>query len=38
MSFAEEVVHVKVGLSYVSVANAELNLKQEITAWNIAKV
>ncbi len=30
-------VHVKVGLSYVSIANAELNLKQEISGWGFQK-
>ncbi len=27
-------IHVKVGISYVSIANAELNLKQEIPDWD----
>jgi predicted alpha-1,2-mannosidase len=30
-------VHVKVGISYVSAANASLNLKQEIAGWDFAK-
>ncbi len=30
-------VHVKVGLSYVGVANAELNLKREIPDWDLDK-
>ena len=31
-------VHLKVGISYVSVANAELNLNREIPGWNLEKV
>jgi predicted alpha-1,2-mannosidase len=39
ISFAETVTvfHMKVGLSYVSTANAALNLKQEIPHWSLAK-
>ncbi len=40
ISFPEKVttVHLKVGLSYVSVANAQLNLKEEIPHWSFEKV
>lgn len=40
LSFPEDmqVIHVKVGLSYVSARNAELNLKQEINGWNLEAV
>jgi predicted alpha-1,2-mannosidase len=31
-------LHLKVGISYVSAANARLNLKQEIPAWDFEKV
>ncbi len=31
-------VHLKEGISYVSVANAEMNLQQEIPGWDLAKV
>ena len=31
-------LHLKVGISYVSAANASLNLKQEIPAWDFEKV
>jgi len=31
-------VHLKVGISYVSVANAELNMNREIPGWNLEKV
>ncbi len=31
-------VHLKVGISYVSVANAELNLNREIPGWDLQKV
>ena len=31
-------VHLKVGISYVSVANAELNLNREIPGWDLEKV
>jgi predicted alpha-1,2-mannosidase len=39
LSFPEQtgVVHLKIGLSYVSVANAELNLKQEIPDWSLER-
>lgn len=39
ISFREDAmtVHMKVGLSYVSVANAQLNLKQEIPHWSLEK-
>jgi predicted alpha-1,2-mannosidase len=39
ISFAETVtaLQMKVGLSYVSVANAALNLKQEIPRWSLEK-
>jgi predicted alpha-1,2-mannosidase len=33
-----KVLHLKVGLSFVSVANAELNLAKEIPDWDFAKV
>ncbi|MGA2349540.1 MAG: GH92 family glycosyl hydrolase [Terracidiphilus sp.] len=32
------VLHIKVGLSYVSAANAEINLAKEIPGWDFAKV
>ena len=31
-------VHIKVGISYVSVANAELNMNREIPGWDLEKV
>lgn len=33
-----KVLHVKVGLSYVSTANAEMNLAKEIPGWDFGKV
>jgi predicted alpha-1,2-mannosidase len=33
-----KVLHVKVGLSYVSAANAEMNLAKEIPGWDFGKV
>ena len=40
ISFPETMrtVHVKVGISYVSIANAEVNLAQEIPSWDFEKV
>jgi predicted alpha-1,2-mannosidase len=35
---AVRTVHLKVGISYVSVANASMNLKQEIPGWDFDKV
>jgi predicted alpha-1,2-mannosidase len=35
---ATEVLHVKVGISYVSVANAAMNLEKEIPGWELEKV
>jgi predicted alpha-1,2-mannosidase len=35
---AVRALHLKVGISYVSAANASLNLKQEIPGWDFAKV
>lgn len=31
-------IHLKVGISYVSIANAEMNLKREIPGWDLKKV
>jgi predicted alpha-1,2-mannosidase len=35
---AASVLHVKIGISYVSVANAAMNLEKEIPAWDFEKV
>lgn len=35
---AARTVHLKVGISFVSVANASLNLRQEIPGWDFAKI
>ena len=35
---SKKTIHLKVGISYVSVANAELNLNQEIPGWDLEKV
>ena len=35
---AAEVLHVKVGISYVSAANAAMNLEKEIPGWDFEKV
>jgi predicted alpha-1,2-mannosidase len=37
-SSAIRMLHLKVGISYVSAANASLNLKQEIPGWDFKKV
>ncbi len=37
-STAIHTLHLKVGISYVSAANASLNLRQEIPAWDFQKV